>query len=154
MKPFSELTVRGRLIEALRWLCVLPASALGHVAAQLVIGSVLQIARSGGLDIFGDSSIANSIIRFLWHLPPNAAFVIAGAKIAPRHQKTTAIVLTLFGLVFSLMTHVISQHFFAGRRLGFNNYMDLCAESAGALGGAAYILFQDRKNRRREMNAR
>jgi hypothetical protein len=153
MKPFSELTVRGRLIEALRWLCVLPASALGHVAAQLVIGSVLQIARSGGLDIFGDLSIANSIIRFLWHLPPNAAFVIAGAKMAPRHQKATAIVLTLFGLLFSLMTHVINQHR-AGRRLGMTNFMDLGAESVGALGGAAYIVWQALKNRRLEVTTR
>ena len=70
--------------------------------------------------------------RFLWHLPPDAAFVIAGAKMAPRNQKTTAIVLTLFGLLFSLMTHVISQHL-AGRRLGITNFMDLGAESAGAL---------------------
>ena len=152
MKPFSELTVRGRLIEALRWLCVLPASALGHVAAQLVIGSVLEIARSAGLDIFGDSSIANSIIRFLWHLPPNAAFVIAGAKMAPR-QKATAIVLTLFGLLFSLMTHVISQHR-AGRRLGMTNFMDLGAESMGALAGAAYIVWQARRNRRLEVTTR
>jgi hypothetical protein len=154
MKSFSERTVPGRLIELLWWLCVLPAAVLGHVAAQFVVGAVLQMARDAGWDIFSGSSIANSLIRLLWHLPPNAAFVIAGAKIAPRHQKTTAIVLTLFGLIFSLMTHVISQHFFAGRRLGFNNYMDLCAESVGALGGAAFILSQVRKNRRIEMNGR
>jgi hypothetical protein len=154
MKSLSERTVPGRLIEVLWWLCVLPAAVLGHVAAQFVVGAVLQMARDAGWDIIGESSIANSLIRLLWHLPPNAAFVIAGAKMAPRHQKTTAIVLTLFGLIFSLLTHVISQHFFAGRRLGFNNYMDLCAESAGALGGAAYIMLQVRKNRRAEMPAR
>jgi hypothetical protein len=127
------------------WLCVLPAAVLGHVAAQFVVGAGLQMARDAGWEIFGESSIANSLIRLLWHLPPNAAFVIAGTMMAPRHQKTTAIVLTLFGLIFSLMTHVISQHFLAGRRLGFNNYMNLCAESAGALGGAAYILLQVRR---------
>jgi VanZ family protein len=154
MKSFSERTVPGRLVEVLRWLCVLPAAVLGHVAAQFVVDAVLQVARYAGWDIFGGSSIANSLIRLMWHLPPNAAFVIAGAKMAPRHQKTTAIVLTLIGLVFSLMNHVISQHYFAGRRLGFNNYMDLCAESAGALGGAAYIMLQVRKNRRIEMKAR
>ena len=71
---------------------------------------------------------------------------------APRNQKTTAIVLTLFGLLFSLMTHVISQHL-AGRRLGVTNFMDLGAESAGALGGAAYILWPARKNRKMELTS-
>jgi hypothetical protein len=36
-KPFSELTGRGRLIEVLSWLCVLPAASLGDMAAQFVV---------------------------------------------------------------------------------------------------------------------
>jgi hypothetical protein len=44
----------------------------------------------------------------LLHLvSPKSAFVIAGAKTAPRYQRATAIVLTLLGFLLSLMTHVI-----------------------------------------------
>jgi mannose/fructose/N-acetylgalactosamine-specific phosphotransferase system component IIC len=151
MKAFSKLMWRGRLIEVLRWLCVLPAAVLGDVAAQFVIGAVAEIARYGGWDNPGDSMSANSA-RVLLSLPPKSAFVIAGAKMAPRHQGATAIVLTFVGLLFSLMTHVISQRL-VGRRLGIANYIDLCAEAAGLLGGATYILLRIWRSRRIETTA-
>ncbi|MSR56636.1 MAG: hypothetical protein EXS05_03050 [Planctomycetaceae bacterium] len=58
---------------------------------------------------------------------------------APRRQMATAIVLTVLGLFVSLMTHVVGQHL-AGNHVGIVNYTHLFAESAGVLGGAAYIL--------------
>jgi hypothetical protein len=153
MKPFSELTGRGRLIEVLRWICVLPAAVLGVIAAEFVVVVVVKIARNGGWDILDDSLIAKFLTLLLFYVLPKSAFVMAGAKTAPRHQSATAIVLTLLGFLFSLMTHVISQHYLAGRRLGMVNYLHLSGESAGLLGGAAYILLQARRNRRPEINA-
>jgi hypothetical protein len=85
-------------------------------------------------------------------VPPKSAFVIAGAKVAPRRRSATAIVLALLGLLLSLMTHVIAQNL-AGNRLGIVNYTHLFAESAGVLGGAAYIVLEDWRNRRTEMIA-
>jgi len=152
MKPFSELTGRGRLIEVLRWLCVLPAAVLGHIALEFVVEAAWQIASSGGWGILGDWNSAYSLMMFLHLVPPKSAFVIAGAKMAPRYQRATAIVLTLLGFLFSLMTHVISQHL-AGRRVGITNYTHLFAEFAGAVGGAAYIVLEARRNRRTEMTA-
>jgi hypothetical protein len=152
MKPFSELTGRGRLIEVLRWFCVLPAAVLGDIVAKVVVGAVVQIASYGGWGILGDSNIAYSLRVLLYYVPPKSAFVIAGAKMAPRHQRATAIVLTLLGLLFSLMTHVIGQRL-AGDRVGIVNYTHLFAESAGVLGGAAYILLQVWRNRRTEITA-
>jgi hypothetical protein len=146
MKPFSELTGRGKLIEVLRWLGVLPAAVIADVATQFVGDAVVQIARNVGWNILGTSNFANALILFLFYLTPTSAFVIAGAKTAPRHQRATAIVLTLLGILFSLLTHVISQHFFAGRRLGIVNYLHLCTESAGLVAGAAYILSRRRRN--------
>jgi len=146
MKPFSELTGRGKLIEVLRWLCVLPAAVLGDIAAQFVVVAAFQVASFGGWGILGDSNIAYFLRVLLGYVPPKAAFVIAGAKMAPRYQRATAIMLALLGFLFSLMTHVISQRL-AGRRIGVTNYTQLFAESAGVLGGAAYILLEVWRNR-------
>jgi hypothetical protein len=145
MKPFSELTGRGKLIEVLRWLCVLPAALLAHSALELVVDAAVQIARFGGWGIFGDSHIAYLVRLFLFYVSPKAAFVIAGAKTAPRYQTATAIVLTVLGFLFSLLTHVISQQH-AGRRVGITNYTHLLAESAGLLVAAAYIVLEVRRN--------
>jgi len=152
MKPFSGLTGRGRLIEVLRWLVVLPAAVLGGIAVEFVVASAVQIASYGGLGILGDSNIAYCLRVLLDYVPPKSAFVIAGAKMAPRYQRATAIVLTLLAFLFSLLTHVIAQRL-AGRRLGIVNYRHLIAESAGALGGAAYIQLEVRRNRRTETTA-
>lgn len=145
MKTFSELTGRGRLVEVLRWLCVLPAAVLGHVALEFIIEAAVQIASFGGWGVFGDSTIAYLLRLFLFHVSPKAAFVIAGAKTAPRYQRATAIVLTVLGFLFSLLTHVISQHR-AGRRVGITNYTHLLAECAGLLVAAAYIVLEARRN--------
>src|SRR4051812_45141551 len=111
MKPFSELTGRGKLIEVFRWLGVLPVAVIADVATQFVGEAVVQIARYVGWDMFGASTFANPLDLFLFYLTPKSALVIAGAKTAPRHQRATAIVVTLLGILFSLLTHVISQHF-------------------------------------------
>jgi len=65
MKPLSELTGRGRLIEMLRWFCVLPAAVLGHIAQEFVVEAAWQIASSGGWGILGDSNSAYSLMMFL-----------------------------------------------------------------------------------------
>jgi hypothetical protein len=137
-KPFSELTGRGKLIEVLRWLCVLPAAVLVDNATQFAVDAAVQIASYVGLGILRDSIIVYFLSVLLDYVLPKSAFVVAGAKMAPRYQRATAIVLALLGFSFSLMTHVISQHL-AGRRLGIHNYTHLFAETAGVLGGAAYM---------------
>ena len=147
MKAYSELTGLGRLIEVLRWLCVLPAAVLGDIALEIVVAAAVQIADYGGSGILDDSDVAYSLRLFLYYVPQKSAFVIAGAKMAPRYQRATAIALTVLGFLFSLMTHVIVQHL-DGRRVGIANYTHLFAESAGVLGGAACILLEVGRNRR------
>ena len=59
MKPFSEPTGRGRLIEVLWWLCDLPAAILGDMAAQFVVGAVVRIAsyaECGVLDLVSSAA--------------------------------------------------------------------------------------------------
>jgi hypothetical protein len=151
MKPFSELTVAGKLVEVLRWLCVLPAAVFADIAAQFALDAAVRIARVYGLDILGESVIAYCLRLLLFYVSPKTALVIAGAKMAPRYQRATAIMLTLAGLLLSLTDHVVSQHL-AGRRVGITHYTDLLAESAGVLCGAAYILFAVRRNRQKAIS--
>lgn len=155
MTPFSELTGRARVIEILRWFCVLPAAVLGAFVAQFLLGAVVHVVSSGGWGSLGDSNIAYTLRLFLFYVPHNALFVIAGAKMAPRRQLGTAIVLAILGILFSLLTHVVGQ-LLRGGLVGTTNYAHFLAESAGALGGAGYILLQVRGKLRQDgpqMNA-
>src|SRR4051812_16599293 len=106
MRSFSKLAGRERLIELVRWFCVLPAAVLGDCAVSFLVRAVVQIVRAGGSGILGDSSLAFWFGVLLSYGPPKAAFVIAGAKMAPRQQVASSIVLTMLGLGLSLMTHI------------------------------------------------
>jgi hypothetical protein len=150
MKPFSELTRRRKLSEVLRWLCVLPTAVLGRIVAQLILGAVVQVAHYGGWNNLGDSRIAYWLGVLLYYVPREMVFVIAGAMMSPRYQKTTATGLAALAVFLSLMTHVVGQHL-TRNHVGLVNYTHFVAESAGALGGAAYILLQVWRNRRTEM---
>jgi hypothetical protein len=140
MRLLSDLTGRARLYEVLRWLCVLPAAFLGDIVAQFVSGAAVQIAKSVGGGVLGDSTFTYSLGVFLYYVPRKSVFVIAGAKMAPRVQMATAIGLMVLGILISLMTHVVGQHL-AGNRVGIVNYIHFLAESGGALCGMACILF-------------
>jgi hypothetical protein len=147
MPPFSSLTSRKKLIEMLRWVCVLPAAVLGEIVVRYAIGLCVRTAGDGGWRPFGDSTPASFLWTLLCYAPPESAFVIAGAMLAPRRPMTTAIVLAVLRFILSLMTHVVGQHL-AGNHVGITNYLHLFAESAGLLTGAAYIAWQSAKNRR------
>jgi hypothetical protein len=152
MRTFSELTRRGRLLEVLRWLCVLPVALLGDFVMQFIVGAVVQIASYGGWGDLGNSNIGYAFGIFLYYVPRKSAFVIAGAKMAPRHQIAAAIGLTVLGFLLSLMTHVVGQYL-GGNRVGITNYMHFLAESVGVLGGATYIVLQAWRERRTGMTA-
>jgi hypothetical protein len=153
MQPFSELTGGRKLTEVLRWLGVLPLALLADIAALQIVSAMFAAAHlvgNAGGDFFIESIIPDPVRVFLYYVPRQSAFVIAGAKTAPRHQMATAIVLTVVGICFSLMTHVVFQHL-GGNRVGFTNYMHLAIESVGLLGGAAFIVWQEWKKGRGTM---
>jgi hypothetical protein len=145
MQSFHELTSREKRIQILRWLCVLPAAALAEFVVHWIVGSVLRVAVSAVPGALGESIVADSFM-VLYLAPATAAFVVVGAKVSPRRQFETAIALAVLGILLSLATHVIVQ-LFGGNRVGFRNYMHFTAEAVGAIGGAAYVFVQARRNR-------
>lgn len=65
----------------------------------------------------------------LYYAPQRAAFVIAGALVAPR-SLATACVLAGVAIALSLTVHILGQH-----SVGTTNYLHFAAESAGAIVG-------------------
>ena len=93
MKLFSELTKKEKVIECLRWVCVLPAALVSErigtgVTYFLVVRLVLNDLSYEGTD------------RWLRHLTGGflggAAFVVAGAATAPRFRRVTSITLFIW----------------------------------------------------------
>ncbi len=150
MQPFSALTRRGKLIEVLRWLCVLPLALLANTAVLQIVSAMFAAAHVVGYAEWGillDSSILKPVRVFLFYVLPQSVFVIAGAMTAPRRQAATAMVLIVLGICFSLMAHVVFQRL-GGNRVGITNYTHVAAESAGLLGGVACAVWLEWRTRR------
>ena len=140
----SDVTDSGKLVDVLRWLCVLPAAVLGAVAVQFMVRGLVQVVDYVRWEFFGNSTIAYSLRLFFFYVPHKSAFVIAGAKMAPRQQMATAIALTLLAMNLSLVVHVVGQYL-VGNNVGLVNFTHLSAESVGALAGAGCILLWTRR---------
>jgi hypothetical protein len=150
MNPFSQLSRRAKLIEVLRWLGVLPAALLGELVVRHGIGvafAAVHMVSYGARENVSGLNAGHFLRIVFYYVVPRSAFVIAGAKIAPRFQLATAIALTGLGVFLSLMTHVVVQHV-AGNRVGVTNYAHFIAESAGLAVGATGILWSERWCRR------
>jgi hypothetical protein len=130
MTQAHEPARRTKLIEAIRWLCVLPAAALGSVAVQLLLAVLAQVAGPDGWRMF------------LYYVVREAAFVMAGALMAPRRRTATAIVLAVLAIAASLLKHILGQYL-AGNHVGSVNYLHFCLESAGAVIGVAFVVLQN-----------
>lgn len=112
-------TYRG--VDFLRWICVLPAAVLGTIFARTLAGTLWRLL------FFNSESVIASWTRLLVYAVAGAAFVLAGALVAPRNRGTTAVILALAFALLSLLTHVISQD-----HPGTTNFLHLAAETAGA----------------------
>jgi hypothetical protein len=108
----------------LRWLAVLPAAILAAWVAHFA-GGIVGLAVSRLVP-----EPASYYVRLLlYYAPQQAAFVIAGALVAPR-PLATACVLAGVAIALSLTVHILGQH-----SVGTTNYLHFAAESAGAIVG-------------------
>src|SRR5262245_61169582 len=101
MNPSSKLSRRAKFIEVLRWLGVLPAALCGDTLVLQFVSALfaaVHIVSYGASYNSGDSGITDFLRVVLYYILPKAAFVIAGATIAPRFQMATATALTGLGI--------------------------------------------------------
>lgn len=138
MKPFSALTEKEKLIELLRWFSVLPAAVLGFFAAYYAGGFLLPLAEALGVVNPPSDMGFNRYLRYLiWLFPMGVAFVIAGAKTAPRFRLAAASVLAVLWVLWTGRTH------------GFS-YEAVISAAVAAGCGTAFIFYAEKSKVRPE----
>jgi hypothetical protein len=103
MKSSSALAAGKMIILLLRWAAVLAlaCAALGELVYSM-IGSEAWDHRPAPL-----AALQNLVFMLFYRASPSFLFVAAGAKIAPRARRTTAIVLAAARIPVSLWNHVL-----------------------------------------------
>lgn len=139
----SELTRKQKAIELLRWVGVLPAAILARLAVPIIVGNLMRFGMYVGWFSQGGSGLVYYLQLVLFYFPKEAAFVIAGAKMAPRYRLATCIILAVAAILMSLIVHMLGQS-----NVGLVNYMHFAAESLGAVCGAVYMFFSETGTRR------
>ncbi len=147
MKSVTELTLKEKNIELLRWLCVPTAAVLGVLALHIVAGFVMRPALS---QLSGSAAMpASDFRRFSLHslsgILAAAVFVIAGAKTAPRGRLATAIVLAVLWSLSALTSHVLVH-----LSQGTPHYMHFLVEAVGAAGSVLAIGYSEKTKGRRQ----
>jgi hypothetical protein len=105
MRSSSAVTAAKTVIRWLRWAAVvaLVYSAWGNLV-YFALGREAWAVRPAPL------AVVQELVGMLYfHTLPEAAFVDAGAMIAPRARLTTAIVLAAARVSFSLWAHVLAM---------------------------------------------
>ncbi len=142
MKSSSALTAANTVIRWLRWAAVvalvyyawggLVYSALGRKAWAVQPAPLVVVLQYMGMLHF--------------HTLTEAAFVVAGAMIAPRARLATAIVLAALHVPLSFWSHVLSRVSLVDLVLlqGGGNYRQFTLETLGALLGVGYIFWSEK----------
>lgn len=130
MKPFYALTRKERVIELLRWLCVLPVAVLGDFVGRIVYGGVAALLFSELSYEGADRWVRHLVARLL----SGVALVIVGARMAPRWRRTTALALAALAFAMAVRTHWIVHR----------DDVPVVAEAVGVACGVALILFIER----------
>ena len=133
MKSFSELTRKEKVIEVVRWVCVLPVAMLASLVGHLLTVAIVVQPVMNGWSHEGTG-------RWLRHLIGGflggAAFVVAGAKTAPRFRRATALVLAAGYIVSAVGTHWVHH----------GDLIPVVAATVAAAGGVAYHFCSDRRS--------
>jgi hypothetical protein len=138
MKSPSALTAAKTVIRWLRWAVVL--ALVSSAFANLIIYSAFHVPAPAPL-----AAVGNVVFMLLFPLK-DAAFVVAGAKIAPWARRTTAIVLAAVHVPLSFWNHVLSQVSLVELVLlqGRGNYGQFILETLGAVLGVVYIFWSEK----------
>jgi hypothetical protein len=140
MRPFAELSGKEKCVEVLRWLCVLPAAWLASMTPRYIYMLVRppMMAQPPGTPPPPVSEFQRFYLPHLFGLVMAAAYVIVGAKIAPRWRLRVAAILAVTWMVFSYLIHVRSHHSFELRY-----WTHFIVASMGVFGANAYIAYSE-----------
>jgi hypothetical protein len=96
------------LVAALRWLAVLPASILTTVTLIALTRMITprRMAQLPGTPIAPATVVERYLLPLLVMTLMSLAFVIVGARVAPRRRPQTATVLAILWTVYAFLLHV------------------------------------------------
>jgi hypothetical protein len=142
MKSSSALTAAKTVIRWLRWAAVL---ALVYYAWGGLVYSALG-RKAWAVQPAPLAVVLQFVGMLHFHTLREAAFVVAGALIAPRARLATAIVLAAVHVLLSLWNHVLSRVSLVELVLlqGGGNYGQLTLETLGAVLGVVYIFWSEK----------
>jgi hypothetical protein len=109
MKSFAELTAKQKWIEVLRWFCILPAAVLAGMVPRLVYRLLVppQMVQPPGVPPIRISDFQRFYLPYIMGAIMAAAFVIVGARVAPRGRVAVATVLAVLWIIYWYMEHVL-----------------------------------------------
>ncbi|MDZ4688464.1 MAG: hypothetical protein SH850_25600 [Planctomycetaceae bacterium] len=136
------MTARPKLVETLRWIAVLPASILTTVAliALTRVVTPRRMAQLPGTPIAPPTIVERYVLPLAFLTAMGLAFVIVGAKTAPRHRPLTAIVLAVLWILYAFQLFVF-VHLGRGRP----HYLFFFVAVLTALAGVVYIRRSERR---------
>jgi hypothetical protein len=145
MRTFADLSAKEKSIEVVRWLCVVPAAWLAGMIPRYVEMLVRPpaLAQLPGTPRPPVSDLQRIYLPHMMAMVMAAAFVIVGAKIAPRWRLRVASVLAALWLVFSYMLHVWPH-----TSLELRYLTRFIVSTVAALAAVVYIWYSASRKRR------
>jgi hypothetical protein len=144
MQSFTELSAREKSIDVLRWLLVVPAAWLAGMAPRFIERLMRPpvMAQLPGTPRLPVSDFQRIYLPHLLGIVMAAAFIIVGAKVAPRWRVPVAGILATAWIVFSYLHHVRPHASFELRYLTY-----FLAATVGALAATIYVWWSERDKR-------
>jgi hypothetical protein len=144
MRPFAELSAKKKTVEVVRWLCVVPAAWLAAMMPRFIYWLLVPpaMAQPPGTPRPPVSDFQRLYLPQFFGVVMAAAFVIVGAKLAPRWRVTVALFLSVAWLVYSFMTHVLPHASYELRY--FSHFI---VATATVLATSAYIWYSERSQK-------
>jgi hypothetical protein len=144
MKSSLALTAAKTVIRWLRWAAVL---ALVYTALGGLVYAALG-REAWALQPAPLAAVQNVVSMFVFHSLTATAIVVAGAMMAPRFHRTTAIVLGALHIPLALWNNVLSRVSLVEFVLlqGSGSYRQFTLEALGTVLGVVYILWSERAN--------
>lgn len=141
MRSFTELSAREKCIDVVRWLLVVPAAWLAGMAPRFIYMLVRPPAmvQLPGTPRPPVSDFQRIYLPHLLGIVMAAAFIVVGAKVAPRWRVPVAGILAAAWIVFAYLIHVRPHGSFELRYLTY-----FMAATVGALAATIYVWWSER----------
>ncbi|HEX2475165.1 MAG TPA: hypothetical protein VHK01_10480 [Lacipirellulaceae bacterium] len=144
MRSFAELSAREKSIEVVRWVLVVPAAWLAGMVPVFLERLIRppMMVQPPGTPRPPVSDFQRIYLPHLLGVVMAAAFVIVGAKVAPRWRLPVAGILAAAWIVYSYLLHVMPHGSFELKYL-----TQFIVATLGAIAATMYVWWAERDRR-------